>query len=94
MASSTAVEIGAGCFGGVVQVLVGQPFDTIKVRLQSAPSGTYAGLSDCFKRTVSEEGMLALYKVSTNTSINNDRIGNAQSTGGYCILCLDPIRCA
>lgn len=28
-------EILAGCFSGVLQVLVGQPFDIVKVRMQS-----------------------------------------------------------
>jgi len=52
-------------FGGVCNVIAGQPFDTIKVRLQT--QGTrekklYAGPFDCFSKMVRKEGMFSLYK--------------------------------
>ncbi len=73
--NQNVAEILAGSYGGVVQVLVGQPFDTskitttlsftniiVKVRLQSAPSGTYKSTADCVMQTVRNEGLMALYK--------------------------------
>lgn len=40
-------DILAGTAGGVAQVLVGQPFDIVKVRVQTAPQGTYSGKFWC-----------------------------------------------
>ncbi|CAG8501157.1 6051_t:CDS:2 [Diversispora eburnea] len=51
----------AGSFAGMAQVAVGQPLDTIKVRLQVNPE-KYKGPTDCFIQTVKLEGPLALYK--------------------------------
>ncbi|KRY12579.1 Protein dif-1 [Trichinella patagoniensis] len=53
----------AGGIGGVCCVVTGHPFDTIKVRLQTASAAT-GGIStlSCLKKTVVEEGVLALYK--------------------------------
>ncbi|KAJ0036384.1 hypothetical protein NQD34_005061 [Periophthalmus magnuspinnatus] len=49
----------AGGFGGACLLLAGHPLDTIKVStaMCSTP-GTY----DCFRKTVSKEGLLGLYK--------------------------------
>ncbi|KAI3639216.1 hypothetical protein MIR68_002746 [Amoeboaphelidium protococcarum] len=56
-------ELAAGTGSGVVQVLIAQPFDTIKVRLQSQGSVLqYGGALDCLRQTVQREGALALYK--------------------------------
>lgn len=44
------------------QVLSGQPFDTTKVRLQSAPEGTYTGTIDVVKKLVKNEGFKGFYK--------------------------------
>jgi len=45
-------------------VLSGQPFDTVKVRLQTQPADNpiYRGAWDCVKQTVSKEGVTGLYK--------------------------------
>lgn len=48
--------------GGIGQVLVGQPFDTVKVRLQSAPEGTYSGAGDVIKKLIANEGFGGFYK--------------------------------
>lgn len=55
-------DLFGGTIGGIAQVLVGQPFDTVKVRLQSAPEGTYKGASDVVKNLMSNEGPMAFYK--------------------------------
>ena len=48
--------------GGVAQVLVGQPLDMLKVRLQTAPQGTYKGMGDCAVQIIKQDGPLGFYK--------------------------------
>ncbi|PWN50806.1 putative YMC1-protein of the mitochondrial carrier family [Violaceomyces palustris] len=60
--STTQKDVLAGTTGGIAQVLVGQPLDILKVRLQTSPQGTYNGMLDCAKRIVTKEGPLAFYK--------------------------------
>ncbi|KAL9939723.1 hypothetical protein V8E36_001540 [Tilletia maclaganii] len=60
--SRTTRDILSGTTGGVAQVLVGQPFDIVKVRLQTAPPGMYGGMGDLVKKIVANEGPLAFYK--------------------------------
>ena len=55
-------DVLSGTFGGIAQVLVGQPLDILKVRLQTSPPGTYTGMLDCATRIVKNEGPLAFYK--------------------------------
>ncbi|TKY86534.1 hypothetical protein EX895_004683 [Sporisorium graminicola] len=55
-------DVLAGTVGGIAQVLVGQPLDILKVRLQTSPPGTYTGMVDCATRIVRNEGPLAFYK--------------------------------
>lgn len=47
----------AGGVGGICAVLVGHPFDLVKVRLQTAEKGVYTGAIDVVKKTVAREGM-------------------------------------
>ena len=51
--------ISGGC-GGVCLVLAGQPFDLIKVRLQTAAPGAYSGAGDALRRTLASEGVRGL----------------------------------
>lgn len=60
--AQVAKDLFAGTVGGIAQVLVGQPFDTVKVRLQSAPEGTYNGAGDVIKRLMATEGPKGFYK--------------------------------
>eukprot|EP01120_Amphizonella_sp_Union-15-10_P006712 TRINITY_DN21_c0_g1_i1.p1 TRINITY_DN21_c0_g1~~TRINITY_DN21_c0_g1_i1.p1 ORF type:complete len:301 (+),score=48.24 TRINITY_DN21_c0_g1_i1:94-996(+) len=53
-------DITAGSVGGVFQSLVGHPFDTVKVRLQT--TSQYSGMINCFSTTIKEEGIFGLYK--------------------------------
>jgi solute carrier family 25 carnitine/acylcarnitine transporter 20/29 len=64
MSEQTLKELFAGSVGGIVQVLVGQPFDTIKVRLQtqSVSNPVYTGVLDCARKTLATEGASAFYK--------------------------------
>ena len=47
----------AGGVGGVCAVIVGHPFDLVKVRLQTAEKGVYSGAVDVVKKTVAREGL-------------------------------------
>lgn len=61
---SLSLSLSKGTCGGIVVTLIGHPFDTLKVRLQaqSVANPVYSGVVDCFKQTVSKEGMKGLYK--------------------------------
>ncbi|XP_062267603.1 mitochondrial basic amino acids transporter-like [Platichthys flesus] len=54
----------AGCVGGAAGVLVGHPFDTVKVRLQvqSIDRPLYRGTYHCFQSIIRQESLLGLYK--------------------------------
>ncbi|ELU10091.1 hypothetical protein CAPTEDRAFT_167531 [Capitella teleta] len=60
----TTKNIASGTIGGIVNCLVGHPFDTLKVRLQTQPvhNPVYNGLVDCFMKTMKWEGIGGLYK--------------------------------
>ena len=58
---NVAKELFAGAMGGVIQVLSGQPFDTVKVRLQTQP-GSYSGLIDCVSKTYKSDGVSGFYR--------------------------------
>lgn len=47
----------AGGAGGLCAVVVGHPFDLVKVRLQTAERGVYSGAIDVVKRTIAREGL-------------------------------------
>ncbi|KAI4220880.1 MAG: hypothetical protein L6R36_007296 [Xanthoria steineri] len=51
-------SFGAGGVGGVCAVLVGHPFDLVKVRLQTAEKGVYSGAIDVVRKTVAREGLV------------------------------------
>lgn len=54
----------AGVGSGVTKLVVGHPFDTIKVRMQveGLASGRFKGPLDCLLKTVRKEGVRAVYK--------------------------------
>ena len=47
----------AGGVGGVCAVVVGHPFDLVKVRMQTAEKGVYTGALDVVRKTVAREGL-------------------------------------
>jgi len=59
---STVASLIGGSVGGMLQVLVGQPLDTIKTRAQIAPPGSFTGPMDVARRTLAQEGFLGFYK--------------------------------
>jgi len=60
----TTKNLISGTAGGIGITLVGHPFDTLKVRLQTQPvhKPVYRGLADCFMKTMKWEGFGGLYK--------------------------------
>eukprot|EP01130_Rhizamoeba_saxonica_P010769 TRINITY_DN4440_c0_g1_i1.p1 TRINITY_DN4440_c0_g1~~TRINITY_DN4440_c0_g1_i1.p1 ORF type:complete len:297 (-),score=52.88 TRINITY_DN4440_c0_g1_i1:7-897(-) len=69
--NSAIIDILAGTFGGIGQTLVGHPFDTIKVRLQTqqyinGKPTLFKGPIDCVSKTISREGFRALYRGSAS----------------------------
>ncbi|TKA65520.1 hypothetical protein B0A55_09150 [Friedmanniomyces simplex] len=56
----TLKDLFAGAVGGVAQVLIGQPFDIVKVRLQTTTQ--YKGALDCASQILKNEGAAAFYK--------------------------------
>jgi len=61
-----ALEFVGGCMGGAAGVLAGYPLDTVKVRIQTSPPGTYRGTFDCLFDCVRKEGMRGLYRGMTS----------------------------
>ncbi|XP_038632852.1 mitochondrial basic amino acids transporter [Scyliorhinus canicula] len=59
-----ALDFAAGCLGGVAGVLVGHPFDTVKVRLQvqNPDQPRYRGTVHCFRSIIKQESVFGLYK--------------------------------
>ena len=47
----------AGGFGGVCAVVVGHPFDLVKVRLQTAEKGVYSSAVDVVRKSVAKDGL-------------------------------------
>ncbi|KAI0165240.1 mitochondrial carrier [Hypoxylon sp. FL1284] len=59
-ALSTAKDLFAGAAGGIAQVLIGQPFDIVKVRLQTTTA--YSSAVNAATTIYAREGALAFYK--------------------------------
>ncbi|VEU20109.1 DEKNAAC101023 [Brettanomyces naardenensis] len=51
----------AGVFSGVMKNVVGHPFDSVKVRMQTS-EGRFKGPWDCTVKTLKNEGVYGLYK--------------------------------
>eukprot|EP01087_Luapelamoeba_hula_P016358 TRINITY_DN5027_c0_g1_i2.p1 TRINITY_DN5027_c0_g1~~TRINITY_DN5027_c0_g1_i2.p1 ORF type:complete len:503 (+),score=66.00 TRINITY_DN5027_c0_g1_i2:80-1588(+) len=65
----------AGTCAGVSITLVGHPFDTVKVRIQTAEKGMFAGPIDATLKTIRGEGVRLTYhttKTYTTTATHNN----------------------
>lgn len=62
--AAVLVDVFSGFAAGVNVTLVGHPFDTVKVRLQTQPENAkiYSGFVDCVRKTIQWEGVGGLYK--------------------------------
>ncbi|NP_001041345.1 mitochondrial ornithine transporter 1 isoform X3 [Rattus norvegicus] len=69
-AIQAAIDLTAGAAGGTACVLTGQPFDTMKVKMQTFPD-LYRGLTDCCLRTYSQVGFRGFYKGTSPALIAN-----------------------
>ena len=84
--SKTASEVLSGCVAGFVQVIVGQPFDTVKVRLQtqtrtlSGQGVLYSGALDCIQKNSDTRGAFGFLQ------------GYMVTFGGYRFMYIDSIR--
>lgn len=58
--NETFKDLFSGAVGGIAQVLIGQPFDIVKVRLQT--TSDYKGAADCATQILKKEGPSAFYK--------------------------------
>lgn len=47
----------AGGFGGVCSVIIGHPFDLVKVRLQTAEKGVYKNAIDVVQKSFAKDGI-------------------------------------
>lgn len=57
-AASGLRSLAAGGVGGICAVIIGHPFDLVKVRLQTADKGVYTGALDVVRKTIAREGAL------------------------------------
>lgn len=56
-AASGLRSLAAGGVGGICAVVVGHPFDLVKVRMQTAEKGVYSGAMDVVRKTIAREGL-------------------------------------
>ncbi|KAI1100444.1 mitochondrial carrier [Jackrogersella minutella] len=56
-ATSSIRSLVAGGFGGVCAVIVGHPFDLVKVRLQTADRGVYSSAVDVVRKSIARDGL-------------------------------------
>jgi len=52
----------AGGFGGLCSLVIGYPFDTVKVRLQTSKTSTYKNSFDCLSKILFQEGCASLFR--------------------------------
>lgn len=57
-----ASDVIAGSIGGVAQVFVGHPLDSLKVRMQTQTTGKYGGMMSGMATIFREEGVRGFYK--------------------------------
>jgi solute carrier family 25 (mitochondrial carnitine/acylcarnitine transporter), member 20/29 len=55
--ASQVRSFAAGGFGGLCAVIVGHPFDLVKVRLQTAERGVYSSALDVVRKSVARDGL-------------------------------------
>lgn len=62
----------SGGAGGVCAVIVGHPFDLVKVRLQTAQAGVYSGAMDVVRKTIAKEGLVRVRSSLPRNGCTND----------------------
>ena len=72
-------DVVAGSVGGAASVVVGQPFDTIKVRVQAQPTSAALSARQMLALTLREEGARARARARGRSSRRTCRGGAAAS---------------
>lgn len=67
-------------------MLVGHPFETIKVRMQALKSAKFASTTSAVKTTVRKEGLLALYK-GLSPQVPSTLLKNTANVGLFRFFC-------
>ncbi|XP_034973610.1 mitochondrial ornithine transporter 1-like [Zootoca vivipara] len=65
-----AIDLMAGAAGGTARVITGQPFDTVKVKMQTFPA-MYRGFVDCFVKIYKQVGFRGFYEGTTPALVAN-----------------------
>lgn len=60
--SPAVLKLLAGQFAGTFGLALCYPLDTVKVRMQTRPAGTYKNMRDCFKQMAKTEGISSFYR--------------------------------
>lgn len=81
MDSTLLVDLLAGVNGGFASVFVGQPLDTVKVKMQLFPK-MYGGMISCLSNTVRQQGFRGLYAGVLPALVSNGA-DNAVMFGTY-----------
>ncbi|XP_046394205.1 mitochondrial ornithine transporter 1 [Ischnura elegans] len=76
------IDFIGGSLGGVASVYVGQPLDTVKVKMQAFPQ-LYTGMVDCFKRTLAQEGISRGLYAGTIPAVAANVAENSVLFAGY-----------
>lgn len=71
MVVTGTIDLVAGSLGGMANVMVGQPLDTLKVKMQTFPK-LYPNAVQCFKSTLKSDGIIrGLYAGTTPALVAN-----------------------
>ncbi|XP_062309052.1 mitochondrial ornithine transporter 1-like [Osmerus eperlanus] len=68
--TGTVIDFMAGAMGGVACVLSGQPFDTVKVKMQTFPR-MYRGFLHCSLHSYRQDGLRGLYRGTAAALLSN-----------------------
>lgn len=82
IAVTGTIDLIAGSLGGVANVLVGQPLDTIKVKMQTFPS-LYSNTFVCLKNTLTSDGIRRGLYAGTSPAILANVAENSVLFCGY-----------
>ena len=77
-----SIDLIAGSLGGVANVLVGQPLDTIKVKMQTFPH-LYRNAISCFRTTIASDGIRRGLYAGTSPAIVANVAENSVLFCGY-----------
>lgn len=86
-------DIAAGFISGWTQVFIMQPFEIVKIRLQtqSQTNPYYNGMVDCVKKIAKEEGLASFYKGKICLKFRNCITIDRYWFSGICYVLFIPI---